>query len=112
MFLGEVVPSPRGAWAGGAIYLMGHDGYVRRVIVKRAVIVYDARVPAVDRVKPARKALVPGAELRVIASVDSKNGEWTASRVEVIKRHAADFEVDGDEESKGEISTVSGSWRI
>jgi len=91
-FRGEVVAAPRGERAKGLLYLKGHDGNVRRVVVVRAAIVYDAAVPAGDRAKPAKLALTPGVEVRVTALVDADSGEWTASRVEVIANHAAEFE--------------------
>ncbi len=50
--------------------------------------------PSRERRQPAGKALVPGTEVRVTALVDANSGEWTASRVEVIADHAAQFEDD------------------
>jgi hypothetical protein len=97
-FRGEVVRAPRGEPSAGLLYLMGRDGNVRRVVVAQAAIVYDAQVPSADRTRPARKALVPGTEVRVTALVDAKSGEWTASRVEVIAHHAAEFEDDYGED--------------
>jgi len=98
-FRGEVIAAPRGERAAGLLYLKGADGNVRRVVVQRAAIVYDATVPAKEREKPAKNALTPGMEVRVTALVDSESGEWTASRVEVISRHAVEFEEQyGDDE--------------
>jgi hypothetical protein len=97
-FRGEVVSPPQGERSAGLLYLMGHDGNVRRVVVAQAAIVYDATVPSGERVKSARKALTPGTEVRVTALVDAKSGEWTASRVEVIAHHAAQFEDDYGED--------------
>jgi hypothetical protein len=98
-FVGEVVRAPRGEHSAGLLYLRGRDGNVRRVVVTRAAIEYDAAVAKGDRVLPARRALVPGTEVRVTALVDADSGEWTASRVEVIAHHAASFEEDyGDGE--------------
>jgi hypothetical protein len=97
-FRGEVVNPPQSERSAGLLYLLGRDGNVRRVIVARAAIVYAATVPTGDRLRPARRALVPGAEVRVTALVDAKNGEWTASRVEVIAHHAAEFEDDYGED--------------
>lgn len=99
-FRGEVVLAPRGERSPGLLYLMGRDGNVRRVVVARAAIVYDAAVPIADRRQPAGRALVPGTEVRVTALVDANSGEWTASRVEVIANHAGEFEDDyGDDSS-------------
>jgi hypothetical protein len=97
-FRGEVVSAPRGEQSAGLLYLRGRDGNVRRVVVARAAIVYDAQVPSGDRIQSARRALVPGTEVRVTALVDAKSGEWTASRVEVIAHHAAEFEDDYGED--------------
>jgi hypothetical protein len=100
-FRGEVVSAPRGEWSSGLLYLMGRDGNVRRVVVARAAIVYDAAVPSGERRQPAGKALVPGTEVRVTALVDANSGEWTASRVEVIAHHAGEFEDDYGEDGNG-----------
>ncbi len=99
-FRGEVVSPPRGEWSSGLIYLMGRDGNVRRVVVARAAIVYDAAVPSEHR-QPAGRALIPGTEVRVTALVDAASGEWTASRVEVIANHAGEFEDDYGEDGTG-----------
>jgi len=107
-FRGEVVKPPQGERSFGLIYLMSLDGNVRRVIVTRAVVIYAESVPIGDRVKPARRALIPGAEVRVTALVDAKSGEWTASRVEVIAHQSADFEEednDGDDSATDEIAS-------
>lgn len=88
---------PRGERSIGLLYLMGRDGNVRRVVVGRAAVVYDPAVPSGDRVQSARRALVPGAEVRVTALVDAKSGEWTASRVEVIAHHGSDSDDDQDD---------------
>jgi hypothetical protein len=97
-FRGEIVRAPQGEPSVGLLYLMGQDGNVRRVVVKTAAIVYDTTVPTAERVHPARKSLIPGAEVRVTALVDAKSGEWTASRVEVIAHHSAEFDDDYDED--------------
>jgi hypothetical protein len=101
-FVGEVVRAPQGERSAGLLYLRGRNGNVRRVVVTRAAIDYDSAVAPGDRATPARRALVPGTEVRVTALVDSESGEWTASRVEVIAHHAASFEEDygdGDDSS-------------
>ena len=97
-FRGEVVAAPRGEPASGLIYMMGRDGYVRRVVLARAAVVYDSAVPDRERKQPAQRALIPGTEVRVTALVDANSGEWTASRVEVISNHAARFEDDYGED--------------
>jgi len=108
-FRGQVVRPPRGEQSAGLLYLMGRDGNVRRVIVAQAAIAYDPAVPTGERAKPARQALVPGTEVRVTALVDAISGEWTASRVEVIAHHAAEFEDDYGENGSGPDEVTSPS---
>jgi hypothetical protein len=99
-FRGAVMSPPQGERSVGLLYLMGRDGNVRRVVVASAAIVYDAEVPSTDRIKSARRALVPGAEVRVTALLDGKSGEWTASRVEIIAQHAVGLDDDhGDDDA-------------
>jgi hypothetical protein len=100
-FRGEVVEPPQGERSMGVLFLMGRDGNVRRVIVTRAAVVYAETVPTGDRVKPARRALIPGAEVRVTALVDAKSGEWTASKVEVIAQQVPDL---GEENAEDETA--------
>jgi hypothetical protein len=100
-FRGEVVNAPQGKSAELAIYLKGHDGNVREVLLTNAVVEYDDAVAAADRSVPAARALVPGAEVRVTALLDAQSGEWTASQVDVILHHAASFEDDYGEDGTG-----------
>lgn len=99
--LGDLIRAPEGKQAVESIYLQGHDGSVRCVIVAHAMITYDAGIASADQSQPARLALVPGTEVRVIAAMDAQSGEWTASRVEVIPGHAAKFEDDYGEDFGG-----------
>lgn len=56
----------------------------RRVDVSRARVVYDESVPTATRLPKPEDALVAGAEVRVTAEQGS-DGEWRASRVEILK---------------------------
>jgi hypothetical protein len=56
----------------------------RRVDVSHASVTYDDGVPTETRVPRAKDALTAGAEVRVTAE-QSSDGEWTASRVEILK---------------------------
>src|SRR5208282_907022 len=93
-FRGELVRAPQGKPSELTLYLKGHDGNVREVLLTHAVVEYDDAVAAADRVEPAARALVPGTEVRVTALMDAESGEWTASQVDVIPNHAAAFEDD------------------
>lgn len=108
-FRGEVVQPPRAERASGMLYLVGNDGNVRRVVMAHAEVVYDAMSGADARSEPARKALVPGTEIRVTALVDAESGEWTASRVEIIANHAGKFEDDYGDDGSGGPDKVTGS---
>ncbi len=106
-FRGEVVNPPHGERSAGLLYLRGRDGNVRRVIVARAAIVYDAAVPSSERRQPAVRVLLPGTEVRVTALVDADSGEWTASRVEVITNHAGKFDDDYGEDGSNAPDKVT-----
>ncbi len=68
----------------GWLYVRSKNGSIRRVDISQAAIAYDEDVPADQRKKPAREQLAVGAEVRVTAEQGS-DGEWRASRVEIIK---------------------------
>ncbi|MDR3765127.1 MAG: hypothetical protein P4M01_13645 [Acidobacteriota bacterium] len=84
---GWLVAGPRAERAAGRVFLLGEDGAVLRVVTTRAAVVYSHAVPRNEqRVMPT--VLVPGAEVTLTAMVDPSSGEWTASRVEILKLHA------------------------
>ncbi len=64
--------------------MRGKNGSIRRVDISHATITYDEDVPADARKASAREQLVVGAEVRITAEQD-RDGEWHASRVEIIK---------------------------
>ena len=68
----------------GWFYVQGRNGMLRRVEISRARVLYAPSVPAADRAKNPAQDLIPGAEVRVTAVQDG-NGEWRASRVEILK---------------------------
>src|SRR5450755_3578357 len=73
-FRGDLVRAPQGKQTAETIYLRGHDGNVRCVVVGRATIVYDAGGAPAEPGQPARLALVPGTEVRVTAQMDAQSG--------------------------------------
>jgi hypothetical protein len=83
-FRGTIVEGEKGAPREGWLYVRGRNGSIRRVDISQAAIAYDDTVPADERKSSAREQLVVGAEVRVTAEQDS-DGEWRASRVEIIK---------------------------
>lgn len=113
--MGEIVAAPEPQSAAGVLYLRNGEGYVLRVVAAKASVSYDAGMqrPAEKRV-PARRALVPGTEVKVSALLDEKSGEWTASRVVVTAMHAPtpvqtevdDEDDDGDDSWDGAATTI------
>lgn len=87
-FRGMVVEGEKGAPQEGWLYVQGRNGSMRRVDISKSAIAYDESVPADQRKSSAREQLAIGAEVRVTAEQDS-NGEWHASRVEILKPAAA-----------------------
>ena len=83
-FRGTVVEGANGAPEAGWLYVRGRNGSIRRVDISQAAIEYDDTVPPEQRKASARQQLVIGAEVRVTAEQRS-DGEWRASRVEIIK---------------------------
>lgn len=83
-FRGTVVEGDQGSPKEGWLYVRGRNGNIRRVDISHAAVGYDEAVPADRRKASARELLVVGAEVRVTAEEDN-DGEWRASRVEIIK---------------------------
>lgn len=88
-FRGQVVERPAGA-SSAWIYVRGRNGMIRRVEISKAKVEYDENVPAAERSKVPRETLVEGTEVRVTAE-QGDDGEWRASRVEVLP-HSSDSE--------------------
>jgi hypothetical protein len=85
-FRGVVIHGPD--MTPGWMYLKGANGQVRRVGISRAEVVYAAAVPASERQKLPALSIASGAEVRVTAQQD-KNGEWRATRIEILTLHAS-----------------------
>ncbi|HUO61252.1 MAG TPA: hypothetical protein VMU24_11325 [Candidatus Acidoferrales bacterium] len=98
-FRGIVVNAPKGQAISGWIYLRGANGMVRRVSVAKAAVSYDARVPSTQRQRKPEAALVAGADVRVTAELSS-DGEWRASRVEILGKRKVQVEDDSDDEDE------------
>jgi hypothetical protein len=80
-FVGQVVNGPNVDSNKKWIYVQAPRGAVRRVDVSAAKIAYG---PSVEKKDRADDAVREGAQVRVTASQDGE-GEWKASRVEVVK---------------------------
>ena len=83
-FRGIIVHAPQGEAQHGWIYVQGRNGNLRRAEVSHAEILYASSVPVRLRQSVPARSLREGAEVRVTASQDG-NGEWRASRVEILK---------------------------
>ncbi len=83
-FRGKIVGDAQTAADASWIYVQGRNGMVRRVEISHARVEYDESVPAESRRQKPQQALTAGAEVRVTAKQGS-DGEWRATRVEVLK---------------------------
>ena len=83
-FRGTVVEGEKGVPHQGWLFVRGRNGSIRRVDISQSAIAYDESVPADQRKSSAREQLAIGAEVRITAEQDS-DGEWRASRVEIVK---------------------------
>ncbi len=86
-FRGTVVESEDGTQSPGWIYVRGRNGSIRRVDIRRAKVDYDPDSGG-EHPKNAANDLRPGTEVRVTAE-QGDDGEWKASRVEVLKPAAS-----------------------
>jgi hypothetical protein len=83
-FTGQVVNGPNLDANKKWVYVQSPKGAVRRVEISAAQVSYDPAVNAKDRQAKAADSVHEGAEVRVTASLDSE-GEWKASRIEILK---------------------------
>jgi hypothetical protein len=111
-FQGDLVEAPQGKQSAEMIYVQGHDGNVRSVVVTHARIGYDEANASANHGGPTIIALLPGTEVRVTAEMDAQSGEWTASRVEVIPGHAAAFEDDYGDDGRGPDPVTTSSTPV
>ncbi len=72
----------------GWIWVKGANGSLRKVGIDHARVVYDNAVPAAERQRQPEQSIKSGAEVRVTA--DQQDGEWHASKVEILKTKAAE----------------------
>jgi len=70
---------------------------VRRIAVGHAGIIYDPRCPRYVRKRNATKSLIAGTEVRVTAELGT-DGEWRATKVEILGRRKLPVEDDSDED--------------
>lgn len=66
------------------IYVQGRNGWVRKVEVSSAQVVYHRSVPGRRRARLPASSLIVGAEVRVTAEQDEEGG-WHAQRVEILR---------------------------
>lgn len=105
-FLGTLVSSSGSRAEARWIYVKGKNDVIRRVEISTAKVAYADNVPREQRRQPASEGLQPGTEIRVTASQDA-NGEWRASRVEIVSA-IGKFPPDSPQEDQGTDSSDSG----
>ncbi len=83
-FRGVIISGPE--QTPGWIYVRGANGMTRRVGISRAHVEYADSIPASKRAKMPESAIATGVEVRVTAELTE--GEWRASRVEILRLKA------------------------
>lgn len=83
-FTGQVVNGPNLDTSDKWVYVQAPKGAVRRVEISHAKVVYGDDVPQKEREPKAEDGVHEGAQVRVTASQNGE-GEWEASRVEILK---------------------------
>jgi hypothetical protein len=84
-FRGTVVePLERSASDDGWVYVEGRNQMVRRVEVHNAAVIFADEIPRAQRTGTPEAWLIAGTEIRVTA-VQGSDGEWHATRVEILK---------------------------
>ena len=86
-FRGKIVAAPAGQAREGWVFVQGPNGRLRLVDVRRAEFAFDENFRAPANLNPSAKLLLQGAEVRVVG--EQQDGEWRATRVEIIRLAAA-----------------------
>ena len=83
-FTGRVVNGPNLDLNKKWVFIQGVRGPVRRVDINNSSVSFASTVEKQDRASKPEDAVREGAKVRVTASQDG-DGEWKASRVEIVK---------------------------
>lgn len=83
-FRGTLIQDPVTQDSHKWVYLQSPNGSVRRVEISHAQLVYAEEISRKAHPLKASEALRKGAGLRITASQD-QNGEWAATRVEIVE---------------------------
>jgi hypothetical protein len=86
-FRGKIVTAPAGQARDGWVFVQSPNGRMRLVDVRKAEFAFDDEFHAPADLNPSAKLLLQGAEVRVVG--EQQNGEWRATRVEIIRLAAA-----------------------
>jgi hypothetical protein len=88
----------------GWIWVKGANGLLRKVGVNHARVTYDSAVPTTERERQASRSMKSGAEVRVTADQNG-DGDWQASRVEILKIKAAEPVIEPSERKLDNVRT-------
>jgi hypothetical protein len=83
-FTGQVVNGPNLDSNKKWVYVQASKGAVRRVEISHAKVLYGDDVPQKEREPKAEDGVHEGSQVRVTAEQNGE-GEWEASRVEILK---------------------------
>jgi len=86
-FRGKIVAAPTGQAREGWVFVQGPNGRLRLVDIRKAEFAFDEDFRAPADLNPSAKLLLQGAEVRVVG--EQLDGEWRATRVEIIHLAAA-----------------------
>jgi len=113
-FLPAVLSATSGSFRGvivrgpddnpGWIWVKGANGMLRKVGVNHARVVYDSAVPQIDRERQPALSMKSGAEVRITADQD-RDGEWRASKVEILKIKSAEPVIQPSERKMDNVRT-------
>src|SRR3954462_1667970 len=86
-FRGKIVTAPDGQARDGWVFVQAPNGRMRLVDIRKAQFAFDEELRVPSDLNPSAKLLLEGAEIRVVG--EQQQGEWRATRVEIIRLAAA-----------------------
>src|SRR3954468_18622244 len=86
-FRGKIVTAPAGQAREGWVFVQAPNGRMRLGDIQKAQFAFDEDLRVPPDLNPSAKLLLEGAEIRVVG--EQQQGEWRATRVEIIRLAAA-----------------------
>src|SRR3954464_5153753 len=86
-FRGKIVTAPAGQAREGWVFVQAPNGRMRLGDIRKAQFAFDEDLQVPTDLNPSAKLFLEGAEIRVVG--EQQQGEWRATRVEIIRLAAA-----------------------